>query len=343
MQVLKDTCSIASFHTMAFGVLSPWETSTKPINFGELDRRVNQAESAGQDIIITVGMTPSWMWDIANDGRTIWSGNNPFKAPKPENFPRMAEFSGQMAARYKGRVMGYQLWNEFKGFWSVAQHRWRHEEITDLYNQVYLAVKKADPAALMGGPYAPLRLWEDKQAVPAAIDYWLKHNVGHDFFCLDGHSQELDKITEWLRARGVKAPIIWSEFYAGKDVTHETVPILAAAHCQLAVNMMKGIEAGVMSALIWRPEYNANKVFKELGIWDVQGNPTPLAPLMTSIRDNFTPGTKLYAHKSSADRVRALAGDKGTLVVDRSGVAQSVAVDRKRVELGAWGWAFVPR
>ena len=51
------------------------------------------------------------------------------------------------------RLILFQVWNEFKGFWNKEEKRWAYENYTEMYNLVYLRVKEVNPVAMIGGRY----------------------------------------------------------------------------------------------------------------------------------------------------------------------------------------------
>ncbi|MCU0490460.1 MAG: glycoside hydrolase family 5 protein [Chloroflexaceae bacterium] len=71
------------------------------IFWGELDQIVEDANRAGINLFIGVVRAPSWATDNGANG-----------LPSRRHFGTFANFMGQMAARYRGRVQAYQIWNE---------------------------------------------------------------------------------------------------------------------------------------------------------------------------------------------------------------------------------------
>lgn len=357
LSVLAGSSAVTSVHTMAFGAPNPWVCRDGPLDWSYLDWRMNQAERAGQEIIVTIGMTPTWMLAGGADCTTDW--NRVEDAPLPEHFDSMAWYAGQVAARYQGRVAAYTLWNEYKGFWSTSLNRWRHEDITTLYNQVYAEVKAHDPAALMGGSYAPIRgkpsgspgeptpddpaylkLSSGKIAdgrTMSAVLYFLEHARGHDFITLDGVNQHTDEFMAWIRAKGVTQPVVWMEFYA--DAPSDMG--LDEARAMQADNMREALVSGASSMLIWQAQVGSDG-FDYQSLWDSSGNPQPFAGMMKAFRAHFGPGTPLYAVSSSSTSVTAAASGTHVLIISRSASAQQVAVDGVVVTLPAWGLIVVP-
>lgn len=68
------------------------------IYWGELDNIVSDASKNGISLLLSIVAAPDW---AGGPGM-----------PRRSNFSDFAYFTGQMAARYKGRVQAYEIWNE---------------------------------------------------------------------------------------------------------------------------------------------------------------------------------------------------------------------------------------
>jgi hypothetical protein len=68
------------------------------IYWGELDNIVSDASANGMSLLLSIVAAPDW---AGGPGM-----------PRRSNFADFANFTGQMAARYKGRVQAYEIWNE---------------------------------------------------------------------------------------------------------------------------------------------------------------------------------------------------------------------------------------
>ncbi|HEU5102844.1 MAG TPA: cellulase family glycosylhydrolase [Roseiflexaceae bacterium] len=71
------------------------------IYWGELDSIANDASAAGVKLLISVVAAPSW---ATPDGRN--------GLPSREHFSDFNYFMGEMAARYRGKIQAYEIWNE---------------------------------------------------------------------------------------------------------------------------------------------------------------------------------------------------------------------------------------
>jgi hypothetical protein len=71
------------------------------IQWGELDAVVNDSAAAGVKLLISVVAAPSWATPDGKNG-----------LPSHEHIGDFANFMGQMAQRYCGKVQAYEIWNE---------------------------------------------------------------------------------------------------------------------------------------------------------------------------------------------------------------------------------------
>ena len=114
------------------------EKSRGKINWGEIDKMVNQANGQGVNLLFSVVTAPTWSRP----------GHNGVEGP-PNNFGDFANFLGQLAGRYKGRVKAYEVWNE-----QNLKREWEGRAISagdyvELLKVSYQAIKAADPSAVV--------------------------------------------------------------------------------------------------------------------------------------------------------------------------------------------------
>jgi hypothetical protein len=115
------------------------------IYWGELDDIVNDASNAGVNLLISVVAAPDW---AGGPGM-----------PRRENFGDFGYFMGQMAARYRGRVQAYQIWNEQNRACEnggdcatnggVGGRVASADYFVDMLAAVYPAIKAGDPMAVV--------------------------------------------------------------------------------------------------------------------------------------------------------------------------------------------------
>jgi hypothetical protein len=99
----------------------------------EYGKAIDAARSAGQRVIVMIDEAPAWA-----------SGSSSSNAPSnPKDF---ADFVSTVAARYAGRVDGWEIWNEenLSRFWSSGPNPTAYAA---LLRAAYPAVKAADPGA----------------------------------------------------------------------------------------------------------------------------------------------------------------------------------------------------
>lgn len=196
-----------------------------------LGSRVTMIANAKDTPAITLLGAPSWMYGcatMANDTATgncascyktgggtasctkspcdpdTWdsSTSNP---PCPAYYEDYAQLAAHVAASLP-QVKYFVVWNEFKGF--MNNHAVDAAHYTALYNDVYAAIKKVRPDAMVGGPYAPLGAgplspgqscngftlcsnewgWVP-QYIVNGFSYWLAHKVRADFVAVDGPTE----------------------------------------------------------------------------------------------------------------------------------------------------------
>jgi hypothetical protein len=123
------------------------------IYWGELDDIVQDSHAAGVNLLLSVVQAPAWATPNGSHG-----------LPSREHFSTFANFMGQMAARYRGRVQAYEIWNEQNracengGDCSTAGGIGGQVASADYYVRMlaatYDAIKANDPYAIVvsGGP-----------------------------------------------------------------------------------------------------------------------------------------------------------------------------------------------
>ena len=105
-----------------------------------LDKVVNGTQSANLKLLLSVVTAPAW----ARPGQDV-SVHGP-----PTNPRSYANFVGALAARYKGKVAAYEIWNEqnLGREWGGSGRQNAAAYVT-LLKAAYWAVKAADPQALV--------------------------------------------------------------------------------------------------------------------------------------------------------------------------------------------------
>lgn len=383
--ILSACARWACTHTMWFGPYNPWRSAAETESqmhwaneSGEpdnLDYRFDALVASGNAIAVTLGLTPTWMCtdDGSLDGQNL---NSTYQttAPTVAHFADMAELARRllvhMRARYGVNVVErLQLWNELKGFWSVSLNRWRYEDVTSLYNQVWAVVQAFnatlgvdEPPVLMGGIYPSLStggpvpgpnttitLADGSHVDPRNLDallYWRDHAHGYDFVCCDGCNKSVDRVMPWFAAQFPNVPVIWNEYYSGY---FDTTTAEDQKRAQLAVNLVNCVRSGVTSAYLWQPERRPQSqsgdavMFNDQCLWTSTasaggGQRTATADILQALKEHFPPGTSLYATTitPSTSSIVALASDASVLVVNNTASAVTVGGPMSDLVLAAY-------
>lgn len=99
------------------------------------DRVVDFAEQYGLSVLFRL------------DHQPVWTGG--WNNGPPENLDDFGRFCGEMAKHYRGRVRAYQVWNEPNLAREWADRRPNPAEYVELLKTCYIALKTADPEAIV--------------------------------------------------------------------------------------------------------------------------------------------------------------------------------------------------
>ena len=111
-------------------------------DWGRLDAIVDACSSRGIKVLFSVVKAPEWARP-GGDDRSV--------AGPPADPGTYAEYMRQMAARYKGRVQAYEIWNEQNLWyeWGGRGRRLSASGYVQLLAAAYRAIKSVDPAAVV--------------------------------------------------------------------------------------------------------------------------------------------------------------------------------------------------
>lgn len=114
-------------------------------NFATLDKYVAIAELTGVEVMLPLGLSPTWA-SARPDER---SGYRPGNAAEPRDLDDWRKYVRTVATRYKNRIHMYELWNEVSdsGYFSGSM-----DIMIELARIAYEVIKDVDPKATIVSP-----------------------------------------------------------------------------------------------------------------------------------------------------------------------------------------------
>jgi hypothetical protein len=127
-------------------LMMPWagmEPNPGQFDFGQVDLMVDAANARGMSVLGTLVSSPAWATD---------PGLIPISSP-PASAGAFADFAGATAARYRGRVAAYEVWNEPNGVlsWTSGPQGPEPARYVELLKATYPKIKAADGSAIVVG------------------------------------------------------------------------------------------------------------------------------------------------------------------------------------------------
>ena len=199
------------------------ETSPGVFDFTRLDAAVNAARSRGSDVLLVLGQTPRF--------HAKRPGASSFYAPGASSAPKLTAWKTyvrKVAARYKGRGVDYQVWNEANvpGFWSGSPGA-----MAELTKVTWQVLNNVDPKAQVVAPALATRLSGQRKWLRtfyaqrtggARVARWLDV-VSLNLYPLTNEGPEasmklLASSRSMLRALGVSKPIWNTEINYGLQI-----------------------------------------------------------------------------------------------------------------------------
>ncbi|NJP04799.1 MAG: cellulase family glycosylhydrolase [Chloroflexaceae bacterium] len=140
LQLSKDSGVYWIRQQVGWEYLQP---SPSEIRWKELDHVVDDTHNAGVNMLISVVRAPSWATPDGDNGM-----------PSAEHIPAFANLMGEMAARYRGKIQAYQIWNEQNLAHENGGEVASADHYVNMMAAAYDAIKAADPDAIVvsGGP-----------------------------------------------------------------------------------------------------------------------------------------------------------------------------------------------
>ena len=352
---------------MGWGADNP-EPAPGQFDFRSLDARMDLIRRSQGTPVLTLCCAPDWMKG-GPAGRTDWSHLE--DAPSRKYFRDYAALAARVAQRYPD-VKYYVVWNEFKGFFNNTLKRWDYEGYTELYNQVYAALKAVNPDIKVGGPYMVMDSYSSARRPTAvagpwgsvdqrsldAVEYWLEHKRGADFIVVDGATASEDQgvvpdpftavgkfsaITKWLRERDDRLPVWWAEWYVEPENSGWSSEQRYAVH---AAAMIEFARSGTATALYWNPQRDTGEcagcLWTSTHLGD-GGRATPTLALLQAFAKWFPPGTGLREVRASDAAIRVLAQEDKAIVVNTAGREVTATAGDKRLDLRPYEVRWIDR
>lgn len=361
IEYVKPRIAWQNTHIIGWG---PNDINPSPgvYDFSTLDTRIEHMRQYESPMVITLCQAPGWM---KRHGKT-WEMED---RPNEEHFDDFAQLCLEVAKRYPD-VRHYQVWNEFKGFWSKEKNAWDVELYTKMYNKVYDALKAYDPTLQVGGLYLVVSgTGSGKPGVDTGqpilakerqlFEYWLEHKSGADFICVDKAVKDFhdkndytfDELVDYTRAfqdvgRQVREmtdlPIWWAEYYGvnapGMGMTPEQTGVgMASVYYHM-------IHGGSNVALLWGLSSPPNPfgMVSDIRLVD-GGHPLPHGEVFGMINEHFGKGTTIYPIESSDPKVEALVSDSHALLINKANRELRVAFEGKTTDIPAYGFVLNER
>lgn len=174
--------------------------------FDTLDRYVTLADRARVELLLPLGLSPSWASARPAEPSAYRQGN----AAEPRDIGAWRRYVQTVATRYKGRVAGYEIWNEpnLKSFYTGGV-----EAMVDLAREAFVAIKAIDPAAIVVSP-SPT----EGSSGLAWLDAFLRGGgaayadvIGYHFYVAPGTPEAMvdlvHRVQAVMRRHGVDKPL----------------------------------------------------------------------------------------------------------------------------------------
>ncbi|MFZ5917187.1 MAG: cellulase family glycosylhydrolase [Chloroflexota bacterium] len=144
-------------------------------NWAEIDRLVEAAQLNGVKLLLSVVKAPVW----ARPPGTDLSVEGP-----PANLQDYADFVGAMAARYRGRVQAYEIWNEQNLYYEWGREPIDANRYVQMLKLAHQAIKAQDPAAVVvSGAPTPTGVNDGAIAIDDRTYLQQMYNAGLRYYC----------------------------------------------------------------------------------------------------------------------------------------------------------------
>jgi len=162
-------------------------------DFTLLDRYVQIATDRHVDILLTLGLTPSWASSHPEEPSAYARGN----AAPPSNIQDWENYVRTVATRYRGIVHEYEIWNEpnVKGTFTGAP-----ADMVQLSRVAYRTLKSVDPGIVVVSPAATASdgiAWLDAFLRNDGCQYF--DVLGYHFYVTPGPPEEMVSLIREVR------------------------------------------------------------------------------------------------------------------------------------------------
>lgn len=144
-------------------------------DWGALDRIVDGANARGINVMFSVVKAPGWARPAGDTDEGPPSDPNTY-----------GTFMRELAARYKGRVKAYEIWNEQNLYyeWGGRGHKINAARYVELLKVAYSAVKSVDPAAVViSGALTPTGVNDGDIAIDDRVYLEQMYQAGMARYC----------------------------------------------------------------------------------------------------------------------------------------------------------------
>ena len=136
-------------------------------NFKVLDQYAALAEKHNVDLLLPLGLTPTWASARPDEPSPHFRLGN---VAGPKYIEDWRRYISTVARRYKGRIRNYEIWNEpnLKEYWTGTT-----KELINLAHEASQILREIDPTITIVGPSAT-----DRETGPAWLDEYLSAGGG---------------------------------------------------------------------------------------------------------------------------------------------------------------------
>lgn len=256
----KLNIGIVRFNSDVWDMLEPERGKYR---WEKLDQLVNLlVDEAGIEVLFTLPISSKWNGQN-RQARAFGFDVGPTHFPT-EDMESYRNFCGTLAARYKGKIKYYEIWNEpdFPMFWKGDLQPDAAEYLPFL-KQGYEAIKQADPDAVVlnGGLAKPQEtLWLKKLLKLGGGDYFDALNI-HIYPAFARYPDALDVAQRILAAHKLQKPV-WVTETSTTGAYFETADRVEEEYQKsvyLAQNYTRALSRPEVSRIFWHSLKNPGK------------------------------------------------------------------------------------